>query len=97
MSKLLAAAMDAELPDVALEYDSEQCRLLVKLCRELQRTAGHSTFFLSCRTAGRLLNVDHSTANRWLYMLEQDEILQVVSRGSNAGRKATRYRYLAPL
>jgi hypothetical protein len=66
--------------------------LLAGLCRELQRGAGE--FFLDCRTAGRLLNVDHSTVWRWLKVLCADGILQAGEKGSMATRKASRFIYL---
>ncbi len=68
--------------------------LLAALCRELQGTAGDGDFYLDVRTAGRLLNVDHSTAWRWLKVLCAEGILQAGEIGSKATRKASRFRYL---
>lgn len=92
MSQIFAAAVAAELPEAALQYDSAQCRLLVVLCRELQRAAGDGPFYLSARTAGRLLGVDFKAAWRWLFVLQSDNVLKVVTRGNT--RTANRYRYL---
>ncbi len=97
MSQIFSAAVQAEVPEIAAEYEQDGLRLLVALCRELQRAAADGPFYLSCRTAGRLLNVDHTTAWRWLFLLEQNEVLRVVSRGSQASRRASRYRYLGDL
>lgn len=82
------------LPKIAAEYEQSDLRLLVALCRELQRACGDGPFYLSCRTAGTLLNVTHTTAWRWLFLLEQDDVIRVVSRGSQQSKKASRYRYL---
>jgi hypothetical protein len=97
MSQMMDAAVASEAPDVARDYDEAKCRLLVALCRELQRAVGTAPFYLSARKAGRLLDVDHTTAWRWLYLLENDGILEVVTRGSKQTQKASRYRYLGDL
>ena len=72
-------------------------RQLVTLCRELQRHAGDGPFFLGCRTAGRLLDVDHATASRWLFLLKSEGVLLESEKGGKGrGRyRATRYRYVA--
>ena len=77
-------------------YAEAPVLLLASLCRELQRTAGAGPFFLDCRTAGRLLGIDHSTAWRLLTLaLPADGILEVKARGSMATSKANEYRYIA--
>ena len=48
MAQMLAKAKDAPLPIEAQRYEQASLRLLVKLCRELQRAAGDGPFFLSC-------------------------------------------------
>ena len=95
MAAIFERALAADLPSAAERYKLDGIRLLVALCCELQRAAGDGPFYLSTRTAGRLLNVDHTTAWRWLFLLENDNVLSVVSRGSQSTRKATRYRYVA--
>jgi DNA-binding transcriptional ArsR family regulator len=90
-------ALAEPLPKIALQYDGPKCRILVALCRELQRLAGEQPFYLACRTAGTLLDVDHTTANRWLFLLAEDGILEVVKQGSRESRKASRFRYLSEL
>ena len=77
--------------------DDVLVRRLTALCRELQRAAGAGPFYLSCHTAGRLLGADPKSANRWLFFLEDEGILQTVEKGSNRTQRATRYRYLPPL
>ena len=74
-------------------YDCPKTHRLIKLCRELQRASGDGPFFLSCRTAGELLGLDHNTAWRRLGMLVSDDLIQTVEPGTKT--KATRYRYVA--
>jgi len=84
-------------PVEAEKYESTDVRLLMSLCRELQRATGDGPFYLSCRTAARLMGADFKSVNRWLYLLEIDRVLQVVEKGSAKTQKATRWRYLLPL
>jgi hypothetical protein len=72
--------------------DNDKMQALVSLCRELQRVAGLHPFFLSGRDAGRLLEVDRTTASEWLFLLTVDEFLKVEKAGNE--RRATRYRYV---
>ena len=95
LADVVARAMAAAVPDAAKRYEQRPLRLLVAICRELQRTAGNDVFFLSCRTGGRLVGVDHTTANRWLFLLVADGILAEVEKGDRAKRRASRYRYVA--
>ena len=59
-----------------------------------QRGRDGQPFFLDSRTAGRLLNVPHTQAWRWLRSLCDEGILELVSTGSRRDRKANEYRYL---
>lgn len=99
MAKIFERAVRLEPPKIAVEMhpDHGKLKILVALCKELQRAAGDSPFYLSIRTAGRLLNVTPVTANRWLFLLTSDGILKLVSRGGTADtvRQASRYRYVA--
>jgi len=97
MAQIFVVAADSEVPEVTEEYEQGQLRLLVALYRELQCAAGDGSFYLSTRTVGRLLGVDHTTAWRWLFLLEQDGILNVFSRRSQKTMKATRFRYMEEL
>lgn len=97
ITMVFAKAVKAELPEPALQYEQQELRLLVALCRELQRACGTGPFFLSTRTAGHLLGITHVTASRWLRGLRHDGILELVSRGSCSDRRASRYRYLGKL
>jgi hypothetical protein len=95
MAMMFAAAIEADTPEEAKQYEQEKLRLLVALCRELQRGAGGRPFFLSARTAGRLLEIDPATAARWLRGLRHDGILHLAEAGNREARKANSYRYLA--
>jgi hypothetical protein len=99
MSQILEKAIRLDPPKIAVEKYQEHSGLktLVSLCRELQRSAGDNPFFLSARTAGKLLKVSAMQANRWFFLLQTDGILKLVSKGGTAEavRKASRYRYVA--
>jgi Bifunctional DNA primase/polymerase, N-terminal len=91
---LWSRALAEAPPPAALGYGLEGIRRLVALCSQLQRHAGQGTFFLACRTAGSLLNVVHTTAWRWLRLLEIEGVLRRVTTGSKVTRRANEYRYL---
>lgn len=95
LDKAVQAAIAAPTPLCALRFQDVQIRLLVSLCKELQSMAGAGQpFYLSCRTAARLLNHDcHTTVARWLSGLEQLKILFVVERGKSGTHRATRFFY----
>ena len=83
-------------PVPELPYEQAGVRDLVALCRELQGMWGREPFFLSCRTAGRVLGVEYTKAWRWLFLLEQDGWIRTAAKGGTRERpyQATRYRYL---
>ena len=99
MAQIFEKAIQLEQPKVAVEKypNHNKLKILVSLCRELQRAAGESPFFLSARTASKLLKIAPMTASRWFFLLETDGILRVVAKGgtSENPRKASRYRYIA--
>ncbi|GAF94276.1 unnamed protein product, partial [marine sediment metagenome] len=97
MAKIVARAKKAEIPEIAEQYDQPLLQLLVAVCREQQRESGDEPFFLSSRTVEEYLGVNHVTAWRWLRGLQHDGILKLVQTGTQAGHKASRYRYLAEL
>lgn len=99
MAKIFERAIRLEPPKIAVEKypDHGKLKILVSLCRELQRAAGSEPFFLSARVAGKLLEVSPTQANRWLFLLLSDGILTLVSKGGTADtvRQASRYKYVA--
>ena len=91
IDKAWKVAHDAP-PPTELDGFDERIIRLANLCRELQRRQGNHAFVLRCRTAARLIGVDHLTAWRWLKGLEALGLLELVQHGT--GRKANEYRYL---
>jgi hypothetical protein len=91
MTKLFEAIKRNPLPKVAMRYEGDGLRLLVALCRQLQRQAGGAPFFLACRTAGGLLGVEHVTAWRWLFALIHDGLLVEVEKGDAKRCRANHY------
>jgi len=94
MAEILKAAQNNPLPRAAEEFEQPGLKLLVCICRQLQRHHGREPFFLGCREAGKLLGVDHMTANRWLLLLRARKVIRRVQKGDLQTRKATCYEYL---
>ena len=94
MAAIMEAAQRNPLPECAMRYRQPLFRLLVGICRELQRQAGAGPFFLACRTAAELLDVDQMTASRWLKLLQIHNVLKLVERGTAGSKKASRYKYV---
>ncbi|MCA9092673.1 MAG: bifunctional DNA primase/polymerase [Planctomycetaceae bacterium] len=90
-------AMERPAPEFTAVYGVSELSLLASLCRELQGEAGQNPFFLPCRKAGELLNVDHSTANRWLGFLEDIGAIVTVVKGTLKSGRASRFHYLKEL
>lgn len=86
-------------PDL-FRWEHESYRLLVAICREMQRLAGEAPFVLSCHMAGSLTGVSHDLAYRRLLALTRGNkpVLLRVSRGVQGpgGRPntASRWRFL---
>lgn len=78
---------------IANDYESPDTKRLIALCREMQESTETGSFYLSCRTAGELLGIDHNTAARRFKILVADRILAVAEPGTKS--RATRYRYIA--
>jgi len=95
MAQIFERAKNAPLPRAAARYQHDGLRLLTALCRELQRESGEKPFFLATRKAGELLEVDHVTAWRWLFLLVHDNVIEEVEKGDRTKRRASRFRYLA--
>lgn len=82
------------MPAAAKQYSTPEVRLLVGVCRELQREAGDEPFFLATTTLERLLGLNRMRAWRWLDGLVRDGVLDVIERGDPRTRRASRFRYL---
>ena len=95
MTAIMEKAAASDPPTAAMPYDQPKLRLLVALCRELQREAGDRPFYLSVRTVEELIGVSKSQAGRWLNGLVLHQVLERISRGDLIKRKAAEYRYIA--
>ena len=97
----LARAKLTPLPAEAAQFIIPELRLLVGLCRELQRQRGTLPFYLACRDAAEVLGLEgkerHVRAWRWLMMLCHKGILVKERSGGHLERKANEYRYLLPI
>jgi hypothetical protein len=93
LSQAIKRALELkDVPREAGEYDSEEARLLLRVCYQLQQGAGSNPFFLASRTAGGIIGMSHRWAYKLLEMFVTDEKLQVVEEHTTT--KAPRYRYL---
>jgi len=86
-------AKQSDLSWVPTMIDSDDMRLLVGLCRELQEVNGKQAFYLDCRTVGDLFGMSKKTAWKWLDTLCVLGVLKKVSTGSLKTRKANEYRF----
>ena len=75
------------------EYESDEAKLLIRLCFELQRLQGEQPFWLSCHNAAGVLGVSPPTANKMLEMLVADGVIMMVK--NNTATKARRYKFIA--
>lgn len=96
VAQAIKAARENPLSPDALPWaENADLRLLVAVCRELQKIAGEEPFFLSARTVMRIFNQDtHATGAKWLRSLCVMEVLEEVKKGT--GKRATRYLYKGP-
>ncbi len=95
MSVIFEQAKRSPMPKAAQQFDSAECRLLVMLCRELQRQNEPGPFYLSCRTAGEQLNIHYKQAWKFLSMLVSLDVLVVAEKPARGAMRAIRYRYVA--
>jgi hypothetical protein len=73
---------------------------LAKICAALQiLSPKKDTFYLSCRGAGKLLQVDHRTANSYLGALAGVGVIRLVSKGCKTpdGGLASQFQFILPL
>jgi hypothetical protein len=89
----LASSMP-EPPEAQRYATSPKLRRLVSVCHHLQVVARDAPFFLSVRSAAKVLDIQSpDLANAFLHGLVNDGILSLVTLGTRAGRRATRYRF----
>jgi hypothetical protein len=92
-------AQSATPPPEAMILDDPGKRLLVCLCRELQRASGDISFYLAARTIQRLFRQEHPMEGwRWLGGLCRIGILKLTKRGRKRGKdsagETNEYKYL---
>ena len=68
-------------------------KLLACLCRELQRQAGITPFFLDGRSAAKVLGRPHETVASWLRALCRVGVITLKAKGRLGF--ASRYLYIA--
>jgi len=82
------------VPAEASTFNGPNVGRLIAVCFHLQQLSGDSAFFLSVRDAQRVLGgLGLMTASAVLKGLVSRGILRIVKKGTQAGRRATRYRY----
>lgn len=96
MTEAMKWVHEGPYPD-GIDGELEEIKQLAALCRELQRLNGDAPFFLSTRSAGEVVNVNHVTANKLLNSFVRFGFLKVVEPGTQgANGSATRWRYTGP-
>jgi hypothetical protein len=89
-------ASASPMPPQADRYASPKLKCLIAVCYHLQVMAGDDPFFLSVRSAARILGTkNNADAAKMLSGLVRDGILTEVARGTPGGRRATRFRFSA--
>lgn len=81
-------------PEADRFANSPGLQQLVAVCYQLHRLAGGNPFFLSVRSAARILDTrDPHRASKLLMGLAKFGILEIVAMGQPGSKKATRFRY----
>lgn len=91
---IIAEARESQTPAAGRMYDDETMRFLVRICAALQHYHGTEPFYLSCRTAARILGLKKTQANMLLRTLEFDGIIQHTTAGTRKSKRASEYIYL---
>jgi hypothetical protein len=97
LEEALRLAESSALPKAAKRYTGARLQKLVAVCYFLQRLTCGQPFFLSVRDAARVMGSrDLRMAGQMLGGLVTDEVLRLVEPGKPGGRKAARFRFVAP-
>src|SRR5439155_14270711 len=93
----VSRAQAAPLPEVP-SFSDKRIRLLVSICRELQKMTGANPFYLPTRKLGEVLAAHWTQVARWLRALEVLDIIhlapgEIRRRG---GTRSPRYYYGPP-
>lgn len=92
LAGIIREAENAPTPTCAAEYDDQRTHLLIRLCKALAQRCENGVFWLSCREAGKAMQLSHTAAADLLNMLVEDGVLALVRRGER--RRSSEYRYL---
>lgn len=79
-------------PPEADIFSSDEAKLLVGVCYQLEKMSAGQPWFLACRTAAQFIGMNHTGAAKILKALVTMGVLKVVE--ANTTTKATRYRYV---
>ena len=87
------AALSEPLPQCAMQYPVQPMQQLVALCRMMQRLHAddRGVWYLSCRGAAEQLGIGHKLAAKFLKLLVNDKVLEIVEPHTTV--RAARYRY----
>lgn len=91
MQAALETARKSPIPSCAVHFEAEPTRLLVRICRELQRRNNGNPFFLDCRNAGEAIGTNKDSAMKRLRLLVKTGVLIRIKKG-HTGR-ASEYLY----
>jgi hypothetical protein len=93
LKQLFDQALADPFPHCAARFPTYEMKVLVALCRKLSEHWLPSPFPLSCRVAGELLEVSHTAAAGWLFLLVAEGVLDVHEVGTKGTRRASEYFY----
>jgi hypothetical protein len=93
MSEILERARRAGCPpEFRDRYGADVCGLVAAICRELASESEDGTFFLDCRTLGRLCGISWSKSAACMRALAASRVIRRI--GDPAPGQAATYRYL---
>jgi len=90
----VSRAKAGPLPEVQ-GFTDERIRLVVAICRELQKITGANPFFLPTRKLGEILSVHWTRVGRWLRAIEALGIIRLADGEvrQRGGSRSPRYYY----
>ena len=83
----VSRAKGAPLPEVP-SFSDKRIRLLVSICRELQKITGANPFYLPTRKLGEVLEIHWTRVAKWLRALE---VLGIIRLAPGEGSQAWGY------
>jgi len=95
LAQAIEQAKHRPAPKEANDFTSAKIKLLIGVCYQLQKGAGENAFFLGVRDAAKLMQCKTQTAVAFMNGLVTKGILALEQKGTMAGRRASRFRYVA--